>query len=88
MTEKVIAYLGGSSGIETPLDFIGNEIKVGDNLSWDMHDKFTTENGGIKDWMNKPIFNVKKMESGFFAEGINEDLYLHDFRFKYCEIMK
>ena len=82
-------YLGGCSGIEKPVDMNGIEIKVGDKLSWDYGDDDT--NGNKPDeWMVRPIFIVKNHTSGkgLFAQGIHKELYLHDFRFKYCQIKK
>ena len=40
--------------------------------------------------MLTPIFIVKEhsLGDGLCAVGINKDLYLHDFRFKCCEILQ
>lgn len=86
---KITMYLGGGKGIEKPLDANGNEIKVGDKLTWDFHDECHEENH-IKDWMRKPIFVVEEHPSGkcLCGRGIEKKLYLHDFRFRYCEIIQ
>jgi hypothetical protein len=78
-------YFKGCSEIKKPADANGKEIKVGDELTWDFHDDLDE----IKDWMRKPIFKVELHPSGkgLCAKGIHKDLYLHDFRFKYCEIV-
>lgn len=85
----VKAYFRGGKGIENPVDFHGTEIQVGDKLSWDFHDDYYEKNG-VEDWMKKDIFIVQKNEEKgfFFATGIYKELYLHDFRFKHCEIIK
>lgn len=85
----VKAYFNGCKGIKNPLDIHGNEIKVGDHLTWDFGDEDQAK-APIPDWMRKPIFEVKEHKSGkgLCAFGIHESLYLHDFRFKYCEIIK
>jgi hypothetical protein len=86
--KKVTCYFKGGRGLEHPVDFNGREIKVGDMLSYDFHEQREIERP-VLDWMRKPIFvvayNVDKQL--FFAQGINEKLYLHDFRFQYCEIV-
>jgi len=81
------AYFNGCKGIQNPLDKNGKVIKVGDKLSWDYGDE--RKKSDIKDWMLKPIFKVENHKSGkgLCAKGIDENLYLHDFRFKYCEII-
>jgi len=81
-------YLGGCSGIDKPVDANGKEITEGCNLTWDFHDEYHQEKG-VDDWMKKPIFVVKKHLSGkgLCAVGIDKNLYLHDFRFKYCEVI-
>lgn len=82
----VKAYLNGCKGIKNPLDMNGDEIKAGDQLTWDFGDPHYAS-APIPDWMRKPIFVVKEHKSGkgLCATGIYEELYLHDFRFKYCE---
>jgi hypothetical protein len=81
-------YLNGCSCIEAPLDMHGNQIKSGDLLSWDFGD-LSKSNMEIEDWMKKPVFKVMchKSGNGLCAQGINKPLYLHDFRFKYCELI-
>tara|TARA_R110000850_G_scaffold225263_1_gene350598 strand:+ start:209 stop:454 length:246 start_codon:yes stop_codon:yes gene_type:complete len=77
------AYFKGCSGIKNPVDFKGHEIKVGDQLSYDYRDC-----ADIKAWMKKPAYKVQEHKSGgLFATGMNNELYLHDFRFEYCEII-
>jgi hypothetical protein len=77
-------YLGGCSGIKKPVDLNGVEVNIGDRLSYDYGDSQE-----IKDWMKEPIFIVEEHKSGkgLCARGINQKLFLHDFRFKYCEIL-
>lgn len=72
--------------IQAPVDMHGNLIKAGDKLSWDFGDPYY-QRTGVEPWMREPVFVVKQHESGtgFFAVGISKDLFLHDFRFKYCE---
>lgn len=79
-------YLGGCKGIKNPTDLNGDVISVGDRLSWD----YASRDKEPDNWMLKPIFIVKNHKSGkgLFAEGINKELYLHDFRFEFCEIIK
>jgi hypothetical protein len=78
----------GTSGIEKPVDFDGNEIEVGDTLSFDYLDKDLTEEKSER-YKGKAIFIVKAHHSGkgLYAEGIKLSLYLHDFRFKFCRII-
>lgn len=92
-------YFKGGSGIKNPVDFNGNEIKVGDILTGDHFDdvfdeKFYTTHfpnwnkEDIEKSRNKPVHEVKWNEEGFFyAEGIDKKLYLHDFRFKHTKIV-
>lgn len=81
-------YLGGGAGIKNPKDALGNPINIGDKLSWDFHAPHYKEKG-VKDWMRKAIFVVEQHQSGkcLCAKGIHKPLYLHDFRFEYCEIV-
>ena len=78
-------YIKGGKGIESPTDADGKKIEVGDKLSWD----YVDGNKQPMEWMLRPIFEVKfNKEKGFyFAAGIEKDLYLHDFRFKYTRIV-
>jgi len=82
----VKAYIRGGQWIKNPVDALGNEIKAGDTLTWDFHDNFKPDE--VKEWMRRKIFIVQEHSSGkgLCAKGIDKDLYLHDFRFKYCEI--
>lgn len=61
------------------------DIYDGDILNWDYSG--TTE---YNDWMNKPHYIVT-FEDGYrlCGKGIDKEkkLYLHAFRFKYCEVM-
>ena len=81
-------YIGGCSGIKNPVDAKGKQITEGCKLTWDFHDSHY-QKGGVKDWMREPVFEVKRHKSGegLCAVGINKDFYLHDFRFKYCEVI-
>lgn len=83
--DRLKVYLNGCSGIEKPVDMHGNEISIGDKLSWDYGCPYYKDK--IVPWMKEPIFIVKAHRNGkgLCAEGINKELYLHDFRFKYCE---
>lgn len=92
-------YLKGGKGIEKPVDFDGTEIKEGDTLTYDGFDPYFDENYYKKNhpswsremiyqWKHKPVYRVKYNPKGFFfAEGIEKNLYLHDFRFKYTKIV-
>ena len=92
-------YFKGGKGILNPKDFNENEIKVGDILTNDSFDPFFDDKfyeihypewskEKIEEHKNKPTYVVKYNEKGFFyAEGINQDLYLHDFRFKFTKIL-
>lgn len=79
-------YLGGCSGIKTPVDGNGHKIKDGDLLTWDFLDSDDTP----RSWMTEPVYRVQRHKSGgFCAVGIHKSLYLHDFRFKFtkkCDI--
>lgn len=88
-TIKMKMYFGGTYGIKKPLDFDGNEINVGDELTFDYLDPFF-EKDDMSRHINKATYKVKMHENGkgMFAEGINQKLYLHDFRFEYCRIIK
>jgi hypothetical protein len=78
-------YLGGTSEIRTPVDFDGNEIREGDTLTFDYLDPFF-EKDDMSGYVDKPIYKVMMHKSGkgLYAEGIDSELYLHDFRFEYC----
>lgn len=92
-------YLMGGHGIEKPVDFNGVEIKAGDLLTSDFFDTIFYEefykkhfssktSEDIKEIKNKATYLVKWNEKGFFyGEGIEMELYLHDFRFKYTKIV-
>jgi len=82
-------YLRGTSGIKNPVDFDGNEINVGDELTFDYLDPFF-EKDEMSGYIDKPMYKVKMHASGdgMFADGINQKLYLHDFRFEFCKIIK
>ncbi len=79
-------YFMGCSGIKNPVDMEGKSISVGDRLSWDYSDLGEDP----VPWMLKPIFIVAEHKSGkgLCAIGIDKDLYLHDFRFQYCRIIR
>jgi hypothetical protein len=78
-------YLSGTSEIKSPVDFDGNEITEGDTLTFDYLDPFF-EKKDTSGCVDKPIYKVMMHKSGkgLYAQGINDELYLHDFRFKYC----
>ncbi len=77
-------HLKGCAQLDSPVDMHGNPIKAGDKLSWDWGDCPPEE---VKDWMKEAVFLVENHASGqgLCAVGIHKHLYLHDFRFKYCE---
>lgn len=93
-------YFKGGKGIEKPIDFNGDEIKEGDILTFDCYDPFFSDEYYFKNYprwtkqdieyrRNKPTYTVKWNEKGFFyGEGIEQELYLHDFRFKHTKIIK
>lgn len=74
------------SGSQALVDMHGSPIRIGDKLSWDFGDPYYQQKG-VEDWMKEPVFVVEKHASGrgLCAVGIHERLYLHDFRFKFCE---
>jgi len=86
-------YFKGTSGIENPTDFNGKVIKEGDILTGDWFDnsdhswmKKTEQEMQIR--FHQPTYKVKSIPGkGLYADGIDRDLYLHDFRFKYCKIL-
>lgn len=86
--ETISVYLGGGKGIKEPTDVNGKVVKAGDKLTWDFHDGFYKEDD-IEDWMLKPIFIVEEHPSAgcLCGRGIHKELYLHDFRFKFCEVV-
>lgn len=61
----------------------GVYIYDGDILNWDYCG--STE---WKDWMKEPVYKVI-YQDGYFvcAVGITKNLFLHSFRFKYCEVV-
>lgn len=85
---RITMYLGGGAGIIKPTDANGVEIKVGDKLTCDFHDDYYKE-CEVEDWMREAVFIVEDHPSGkcLCGRGIHKELYLHDFRFKYCEIV-
>ena len=98
---KVKVYFKGGEGIKKPLDYNGNEIKVGDILThsyfYDGNDKFFAEHypnmtaSEIYDLKHKPSVIVKWNDKGFYyGEGIDGDnkQYMHDFKFKETKIVK
>jgi len=92
-------YFKGGKGIKNPVDFNGLEIKVDDILTSDCFDPFFSEEfykknypswtkEDIENRKNRATYRVKWNEKGFFyAEGINQELYLHDFRFEYTKVV-
>ena len=93
--KKVKMYFKGGKGILKPVDVDGMEIKEGDILtpdSWGRDDSYfhtffpKWTSADILEWKNRPLYKVKWNDKGFFyGEGIEQYLYLHDFRFKYCK---
>ncbi len=100
MEKEVKMYFKGGKGILNPLDFDGNEIKEGDILTNDYFDEFFNDDfytehypnwtkQDIEERKHKPTYIVKYNQKGFFyGAGIEQDLYLHDFRFKFTKIIK
>ncbi len=92
-------YFKGGAGIEKPIDFNGKEIKDGDTLTSDLFDDFFDKKfykthypnwseDDIEERKHMPIYMVKWNPKGFFyGVGINQELYLHDFRFKYTKVV-
>jgi hypothetical protein len=99
MSEVKMYFMGGK-GILDPIDFTGKKIKVGDILTGDYFEELYNDQYYLKNWptwskeqieahKNNPTYIVKYNEKGFFyAEGINQKLYLHDFRFKFTKIVE
>jgi hypothetical protein len=97
--KEVKMYFKGDSGIKEPVDMDGNSIKEGDILTRDYGDN---EKYGIAvgdNYPTDPFYKVQiNSRGGFFAEsietvdisGLDPDrrFFLHDFRFKYCKIIK
>lgn len=100
MEKEVKMYFKGGKGILKPIDFNGNEIKEGDVLTNDSFDDFFNDDfytvhypnwtkKDIEDRKNRPFYTVHYNEKGFFfGIGIEQEFYLHDFRFKYTKIIK
>ncbi len=96
----MVMYFKGGKGIKNPIDFNGFEIKEGDILTTDNFDDFFNDEfykTHYPNWTKEDIYKskytptylVKWNEKGFFyGVGINQELYLHDFRFKYTKITK
>lgn len=91
-------FFKGTSGIEKPVDINGVEIKAGDLLTWDFGDYESYMHKPIEEKRkHDPFFLVEQHSSGkgLFAESIfpcmgyyDKKFYLHDFRFKYCKVIK
>lgn len=93
-------YFKGGSGIKEPTDYTGKIIKEGDILTTDTFDdvfderfykthypKMTKED--IEKRKHTPTYKVKWNPKGFFyGVGIEQELYLHDFRFKHTKIIQ
>ena len=88
-------YFKGGKGIENPVDFKGEPIEEGDILThsyfYDGVDRFFAVHypklspQEIEAIKMKPTYTVKKNKDGiYFGEGIDKELYLHDFHFKEC----
>lgn len=82
-------YFMGTSGIECPKGFDGNNIDIGDKLTFDYLDPCFKDDD-MTSYVDKPVYIVKEDSGGdgLYGEGIYEDLYLHDFRFKYCRVIR
>lgn len=90
-------YFKGGKGILNPTDFNGDEIKSGNILTGDYFDPFFDEKyykthfpkwskEEIEEHKHKPLYIVKYNDKGFFyGEGIDKELYMHDFRFKFTK---
>lgn len=74
-------YFKGTSGLTEVFDANGEKINVGDKLSHDFED---SAHWFVDAWKKEATYIVMAHpKGGFCAIGINEKLYLHDFRFKF-----
>lgn len=94
-------YFKGGSEIKEPVDYDGNLISVGDIITTDYldpffssdvfigHSKFDVAGDFIAKYEGKGCYEVKLTDDGksLYGCGIGSDLYLHDFRFKYCRVI-
>lgn len=97
--KEMKAYLKGGKCIKKPVDVNGVEIKEGSVLTTDNFDNYFNDDYYKKyhpDWSmdeiinhnHKATYKVMWNEKGFFyGIGINQELYLHDFRFKYTKVL-
>ena len=84
-------YFKGGEGLINPVDCKGNIISEGDTLTFDWFDHVYSNcfnnrtEEEIEEYVNKPCFIVKSKtvdgKSFLYGVGIEECLYLHDFRF-------
>lgn len=96
--QPVKMYFKGGAGIERPVDVDGKAIKEGDVLTFNVFDPFYSSESykqmhpagyaSLEKRKSEPVFVVKRNPKGFFyGLGIKQDLYLHDFCFKYTRII-
>ena len=95
----VKVYFKGGKGIISPVDVDGNEIKEGAILTHcyfnEDYPKFfkdyypSLSDEKIHEVSHEPAYEVKRDEKGFlYGEGIKKELYLHDFCFKHCKVVR
>lgn len=83
-------FFKGGEGIINPVDMEESPIKEGDILSFDYGDYESYMGEPYPEHRKSiPIYEVRLDRSTglLFGSGLYSDLYLHDFRFKYCKCL-